>query len=1156
MKVLKTLVILVVVAVIVVVGGVAAFVAFSDPNDFKGTIVEQVRDETGRELSLEGQLEWGFFPKLRLKAGPVTLANPEGFGEEPFLAADEIRIAVATLPLLRSRIEMDTIKLHGVVLNLARTESGVTNWQDLAGEPGEEREHDGDGLASFVLGGVDIKDARVTYTDAMADQKIVISNITAQTGALTFGEPIDFTLSLTAVANKPALDADLSINATLNYNLDDEHYVVQPLVFKTTMRGGHLPGGVATIDAGAAIEVNLEDEVAKITGLTLTGLGTSVEGEFTATDIEDEKPSAQGFLNLKGEDLAAVFNAFQLPVGKQLAGVKNRAFDFALAFDANMDSGEVTVSKLEGNMLGAKLDGGFTATGADTDEPVANGRLNASGPDLPTLLAVVGQLQGADAETLASLRQALAGVKDKSFDLQTEFTANLDEGTAGLPKLDAKMLGNTITGTANASNVDEDGEPSVKASLSGSGPDLPSLMTVVATFQGAEKKMIKNLNAALAGAKDRSYKVSVDVDADLAKGVATVPKLEAKMLGNDITGRFDATGIDGDEPAVKGSLTAAGADLPSLLAVAAQFQEDGVAMSDMAKSLAKEKNKAFRVEVDFDSDLGKGRIDLSKLKANLVGLDVDATLKGRNVDFEDGKGELDGKLTVVGKELGPLLRAVDQADLAKTVKSLNVDAGVSGSLSDLTLKPLMLVAKVAAPGAKQPVNLQVSAASTRANLDKETLTIDGLSVTGLGLNAKANIDADKIKSEPRFSGKLEVPAFNARGFLAGLGKPVPKTADPKALTSVGLTTQFDGTAKSMKLDGLRITLDQTNIQGDVNVRDFEGPNLEYGIGIDSINADRYLPPTQPGAAPPPTPEAAAAGAATGLPVEMLRAVKIKGDLLIGDLVISGAKMKNVKVSINADKGLLKLDPAAADLYQGTYRGSVLLDVTGAMPKINLQTSLNNVAAEPLLVDTSGGQPSPLVGTVSFASSLAASGNTAAHLRNSLTGTGKYGVANGVARGVDVPAVLREAEYVIENKTFPRGMPQGGETRFANLGGTLQINSGAINTRDLALDGDGFQARGKGLVNLRNDDLKFSLVAVADRVAQQRGEKTYELGGHEIELVCNGKYTNLKSACSPEKSLAKLAETLVKSVVQDKVQDKIKDAIGGEAGEALKKLFKF
>ena len=1058
MKALKLLVLLLIVAFIIVVGGGAAFIAFADPNDFKEMIAEKVREETGRTLSLDGDLEWAFWPKIRIKGGPLSLSNAAGFGDEPFLAADEVQIAVATMPLLRNRVEMDTIKLHGVVVNLANNAEGVTNWQDFVGES-QETEPEAGGLASIMLGGVDIKDARLTWTDATIDQQVTISKINVSTGELRFGDPIEFSLSLTAVANQPALDGDVSLTGTVSYDLDDEHYVIKPLAFESNLRGKHLPGGSATIEAGAEIDINLAAETAQITGIQLTGLGTTVEGEFTATDIENEKPSAQGFLNIEGQDLALIFNAFELPVGKQLAGISNRAFNFAAAFDANMDTGDVTVSKLDGNMLGAKLTGGFNASKANTDKPVASGNISANGPDLPTVMAVIGQIQGADAQTL------------------------------------------------------------------------------------------KNLNQALRGSKDKSFTLTADLDADLGEGKASLPKLNAKLLGNTITGEVFATNVDRDKPAVKGSLKASGADLPSLIAVAAQFQEDGKALTEMASSLAKEKNKAFNIEASFDTDLKEGRIDLPTLSADMLGLEIRGGMKGKDVDFEKGDGTLDGQLSINGKNLGPLLRSVGQGDLAKSVNSMKVDAGVKGSLSDLQLSPLSFTTSVAGTGVKKPVELKVSAGSARANLDDETLTLTDLTVTGLGLNAKANIDVEKIKTEPSFTGNLDIPAFNLKQLLASLNKPVPKTADPKAMTSLGLKTQFSGTTSSIKLENLKIALDQTNIQGDVTVANFEGPYLAFGIGIDTINADRYLEPAAKGKRRPVTPEAAAAGAASELPLETLRALKIKGDLLIGKLVLSGAKMDNIKFSIRADGGIIKLDPIGAQLYQGSYGGIITLNAKGKQPRLGLETNLNKVSVEPLIRDTVGNDL--LSGIVSFNAKLNASGGDGDLIKKSLGGSGQFNTSNGVFRGVDAVAVLRAVEQIIECKC-PVPVPKGGETRFNTLGGTLNAKNGVIHNQDLYMAGDGFAITGKGmLANLHNNTVKYDLkLSVAE--ARQEGAGNYNLGGYTVPIQCRGAIES--PTCLPD--FGNILKQVATSAVTKKIGDKLKDVIGGDAGEALKQIFKF
>ena len=1154
MKALKTLVLLAVLLVIVVVGGITAFLSFADPNDFKGMITDKVRAATGRELRLDGQLELEFWPKIRLKAGPLSLSNAAGFGDEPFFAADEIQVAVATLPLFSERIEMDTVILHGVAINLARNAAGVSNWDDLTGDAAED-DHGGGGLASFVLGGVDIKDTRMSYSDAVTGQNVTISNVSVTTGALTFGEPIDFKLSLSAVANQPALDSDVSLTATVSYNLDDEHYVIAPLALNAVMRGKHLPGGKAAIDFGAAVDLNLEKETATISDLSLSGLGTSVAGAFNATSIESDKPSANGHLTISGDDLAAIFNAFQLPVGKQLGGIKDRSFNFETAFDANMDSGEVVVSKLDGNMLGAKLAGSFNATNANTDKPSAKGNLSASGPDLPTLLAVIGQLQGADAATLKSLNQALAGARDKSFSITADLDANLAEGKAALPVLEAHLLGNTITGQVTASNADSD-KPAVKATLKAVGPDFPTLLTVIAQMQGADAATLKGLSAGLKGAADKSFTVTVDVDADMAKGTVSVPKLDARLLGNSITGQVQASNINGEKPAAKGSLKASGADLPALLAIASQLQENGESLRDMAAGLAKEKNKSFALEISFDADMQSGRIDVDKFSADLLGLQIRGGLKGQDVDFEKGKGSLDGNIAVVSKNLGTLLRSAGQADLAKSLKTLDLNAGITGNLSDLIVSPLTLTSAVSSPGVKTPVNLKISAGEARANLDKDTLTLKDLTVTGLGLNAKADIDAQKISTEPTFSGRLDVPVFNLRKLLASLNKPVPKTADPKALTRLGLSANFAGSTTSIKLDDLKIALDDTILQGDINIANFEGPDLKFAIGIDSINADRYLEPATKGKrkAKAATPEVAAAGAAAELPVETLRALKIKGDLLIGNLVLSGAKIKNIKFSINANGGVIRLTPIAAELYQGTYGGAIVLDARGKQTKLKLNTKLANVSVEPLIIDTVGNNM--LSGIVSFDAALKGTGGDADLIKKTLSGKGKFSTVNGVFRGVDAVAVLRAVEQIIECRC-PVPVPKGGETRFNTLSGTLTAKNGVIHNKDLLLAGDGFKITGTGmLANLHANTLKYNLELAVTEQAKKAGESDYNLGGYAVPIRCRGKIDN--PSCTPDvgKILKNVLADAAKQKVQDAIGDKLEKIIPGDAGDVLKKLFKF
>lgn len=54
----------------------------------------------------------------RLELGGFAIANPEGFRDEPFLALDEGRVDVATFSLLGDTVEIPSIELSGVQLNV------------------------------------------------------------------------------------------------------------------------------------------------------------------------------------------------------------------------------------------------------------------------------------------------------------------------------------------------------------------------------------------------------------------------------------------------------------------------------------------------------------------------------------------------------------------------------------------------------------------------------------------------------------------------------------------------------------------------------------------------------------------------------------------------------------------------------------------------------------------------------------------------------------------------------------------------------------------------------------------------------------------------------------------------------------------------------
>ena len=194
---------------VLAVGAVIVLITVVDPNDYQPKITALVKQHTGRELILHGDWEFAFFPWLGVKTGAVELSNAEGFGDAAMLAADEVAIKVKLLPLLKSRVEVDTLILNKPRIRLARKADGTTNWDDLAarirhGEgisAGKKSSPDDllvglAGLTVQAVQGISIQDGSVDWDDRLANESFRLRALNLNTGALVPGKPMEVDVSM------------------------------------------------------------------------------------------------------------------------------------------------------------------------------------------------------------------------------------------------------------------------------------------------------------------------------------------------------------------------------------------------------------------------------------------------------------------------------------------------------------------------------------------------------------------------------------------------------------------------------------------------------------------------------------------------------------------------------------------------------------------------------------------------------------------------------------------------------------------------------------------------------------------------------------------------------------------------------------------------
>ncbi len=222
-----------------------------DPNDYKDTISEQVKAETGRTLHIPGEIKLSVFPWLGARLGAVELENTPGFGDKPLARIEEVDVRVQLLPLLRGDIKIGHLTLRGLRLNLQRNKDGLGNWEDLLPQPGKDTtltsksappvksspstpstqapsSSSATTLAALSIEGISILNASLHWNDQLAQQNYQIETLDMEIGRVSLNEAIPLEIGFDFNSQTPAAFAHIEIKTKLQLDLDKQFLALNP----------------------------------------------------------------------------------------------------------------------------------------------------------------------------------------------------------------------------------------------------------------------------------------------------------------------------------------------------------------------------------------------------------------------------------------------------------------------------------------------------------------------------------------------------------------------------------------------------------------------------------------------------------------------------------------------------------------------------------------------------------------------------------------------------------------------------------------------------------------------------------------------------------------------------------------------------------------
>jgi len=445
------------------------------------------------------------------------------------------------------------------------------------------------------------------------------------------------------------------------------------------------------------------------------------------------------------------------------------------------------------------------------------------------------------------------------------------------------------------------------------------------------------------------------------------------------------------------------------------------------------------------------------------------------------------------------------------------------------------------------------------------LTTDALSLgspMGVELTLTVNSHQPEATLGLKLNGDLVINyAFNQFNFqdmtlvINAAGDAVPGAA--MTIDIAGHLIADLAAEGSLTLDPLTIKFDDSTLSGNAVVNHFAKPSIQFDLAVDAINLDRYRPkPTDTESEAQTTSVASPPLAVALMPVQTLRDLNIEGVLKVQSLRVKGLTAEEVSVALVAKNGVLKSEQGIKKFYNGHYVGKTTIDARQNTPQIIVKEKITNINIEPLLTDLLG--TSPIAGIANITAALTTSGNTVPAFKSALNGTAEFSFNDGAVTGVDVGALMKQAQAILNGENIANAFVKSVEkTPFSKASGTAQINDGLINNQDLIVITPLVNVAGVGTANLVNERIDYQLTLQRSQNSTAEEVDSKDIKNTLIPVKINGTFAEPNVSLDVKAMVMNTQKEKIeeqKEALKKKITEKINEKLKGPAGELLKSLF--
>jgi len=288
--------------------GVVLFL-LDNPDLYRQQLNDAVRQQTGFELSVNGDISWRYWPPIAIKVTDIEI-QPAG-SDQPFLSLETVAVDLKLIPLLLSgELAIDGLTIDGLTLNTEVAADGKGNWQvaDIADAAAETESSASSASLTLDIAHMNISNATIRYRAPAADYVINLKSLT--TGAARSNEATYIEFDVSAEDTLAGLSSSIQGAGNITFNREFDQYQFNQLTIKSRTSLSDMTDVQANMTLNGDADLSQGTANLQASQIQLADLQAIIDLQITQMQTT---PSLKGTVNVQPFDVKSLLAKLQLP---------------------------------------------------------------------------------------------------------------------------------------------------------------------------------------------------------------------------------------------------------------------------------------------------------------------------------------------------------------------------------------------------------------------------------------------------------------------------------------------------------------------------------------------------------------------------------------------------------------------------------------------------------------------------------------------------------------------------------------------------------------------------------------------------------------------------------------------------------------------------